>query len=204
MCNGSRSRLAITAAEILLAACVCNAATTAQGASSAEQDGVLPITVQVPYGYLFLHVPTWSAGAPPLRAWGFDFGTTVTNNFIYSDEVGDALATRSSREPMTRSEFDAIAAAHPGKDLYYFDSEVSRLYARIGTTVAPSVVVGVVLSAVRISGGSGMDGFIEGFHDTFGIGQAHRDVVPRGRVTAGVRIGAHEEFFSDDSRSGVD
>jgi hypothetical protein len=104
---------------------------------------------------------------------------------------------------VTRSQFDAIAAAHPGQDLYYFDGEVSRLYARIGTTVAPSVVVGVVLSAVRNSGGSGMDGFIEGFHNTLGIGQAHRDVVPRGRSTAGLRIGAHEEFFSEDSRSGI-
>src|SRR5258706_1656898 len=190
----SRSRLAITAAEILLATRLCNAATTAQGAWSAEQDGVLPITVQVPYGYLFLHVPTWSAGAPPLHAWGFDLGTTVTNNFIYSDEVGDALAARTSREPMTKSEFDGIAAAHPGKDLYYFDSEVSRLYARIGTTVAPSLVVVAVLSAVRNSGGPGMDGFVEGFHNTFGIGQAHRDVVPRGRITAEERIGAQEGF----------
>src|SRR5712672_2652532 len=91
--------------EILLAVCICNAATTVRGASSADQDEVLPITVQVPYGYLFLHVPTWSAGAPPLHAWAFDLGTTVTNNFIYSGEVGDALAARSSREPMTRSEF---------------------------------------------------------------------------------------------------
>jgi len=98
----------------------------AHAGSSADQDKPLPFTVQVPYGFLFLHLPAISAQIPPLHAWGFDTWTTVTNNFIYSDNVGDFLATRTSRSPMTRSDFDAFAAAHPGEDYYYYDGEITK------------------------------------------------------------------------------
>ena len=187
-------------AAVLLAACLNVAA---HAASSASEDKILPFPIQVPYGFLFLHLPAISAEIPPLRAWGFDVWTTVTNNFIYSDNVGAHLAKRSSRAPMTRTEFDAIAAANPGEDYYYFDSQISSVYARIGTTVAPSFAVGARFSVVSVSGGEGVDGFVEGFHGLFGLGQSYREVVSRGRTTAAVRIGAHEEFISENPRVGV-
>ena len=131
----------------LLAVCL---GAKAFAASSAAEDQVLPFTVQLPYGFLFLHLPALSAEIPPLHAWGFGAWTTVTNNFIYSDNVGDYLAARTSRAPMTSADFDAIAIAHPGEDFYYFDGEITSLYARIGTTVAPSFAVGARFSVVSI------------------------------------------------------
>ena len=175
----------------------------AYAASSADQDKVLPFTVQVPYGFLFLHLPAVSAEIPPLHAWAFDTWTTVTNNFIYSDNVGDYLATRTSRAPMTSADFDAIAAAHPGEDYYYYDAQISSLYARVATTVAPSLAVGARFSVIGISGGQGMDGFVEGFHSLFGLGQSYRDVVTRGQTTSAIRIGGLEDFNPENPRVGV-
>ena len=184
----------------LLAACL---GAKASAASSADQDKVLPFTVQVPYGFLFLHLPALSAEIPPLHAWGFEAWTTVTNNFIYSDNVGDFLAARTSRAPMTAADFDTIAATNPGQDYYYFDGEITSTYARVATTVAPSFAVGARFSVVSVSGGQGMDGFVEGFHSLFGLGQSYRDVVTRGQTTSAIRIGAQEDFNPENPRVGV-
>ena len=184
----------------ILAAGLC---AKASAASSADNDQVLPFTVQVPYGFLFLHLPAISAEIPPERAWGFDVWTTVTNNFIYSDNVGEQLATRSFRAPMTQADFDAIAAAHPGEDYYYFDGQIMSLYARVGTTVTRSLAVGARFSVVAVSGGQAMDGFVEGFHDLFGLGQAYRDVVTRGQTTSALRIDGREDFNPEDPRVGI-
>ena len=182
---------------------VAHLSATAHADSSADEDRVLPFTVQVPYGFLFLHLPALSAGIPPLHAWGFEAWTTVTNNFIYSDNVGDLLETRSSRAPMTQADFDTIAAAHPGEDYYYFDGQITSLYARVGTTVAPSLAVGARFSLISISGGQGMDGFVEGFHDLFGLGQSYRDVVTRGETTSAIRIGAESRISTRKTRASV-
>src|SRR6266850_1576637 len=184
----------------LLAVCL---GAKAFAASSAAEDQVLPFTVQLPYGFLFLHLPALSAEIPPLHAWGFGAWTTVTNNFIYSDNVGDYLAARTSRAPMTRADFDAIAAAHPGEDYYYFDGEITNTYARIATTVAPSFAVGARFSVVSVSGGRGMDGFVEGFHSLFGLGQSYREVVTRGQTTSAIRIGQNQDFNPENPRVGI-
>jgi len=191
-------RRCLTAAFVV--ACL---SATAHAGSSADQDKPLPFTVQVPYGFLFLHLPAISAEIPPLHAWSFDAWTTVTNNFIYSDNVGEFLATRTSRAPMTSADFDAIAAANPGEDYYYYDGQITSLYGRVATTVAPSLAVGARFSVVSVSGGEGMDGFVEGFHSLFGLGQSYRDVVTRGQTTSAIRIGGLGDFNPEDPRVGV-
>jgi hypothetical protein len=196
--RGVRQHRYFTAA--LLAACLGE---YAFAASSADADKVLPFTVQVPYGFLFLHLPALSAGIPPLHAWGFEAWTTVTNNFIYSDNVGDFLATRTSRAPMTGADFATIGAAHPGEDYYYFDGQITSTYARVAITLAPSFAIGTRFSIVSVSGGQGMDGFVEGFHSIFGLGQAYRDVVTRGETTSALRIGDREDFNPEDPRAGI-
>jgi len=187
-------------AAVLLAACLSSGA---EAGSSADEDKVLPFTVQVPYGFLFLHLPALSAKIPPLHAWSFDAWTTVTNNFIYSDNVGDFLATRTARAPMTDVDFATIAATNPGEDYYYFDGEITSTYARVATTLAPSFAIGTRFSVVSVSGGQGMDGFVEGFHSLFGLGQSYRDVVTRGQTTSAIRIGEHQDFNPENPRVGI-
>jgi hypothetical protein len=48
-----------------------------------------------------------------------------------------------------------------------------------------------------------MDGFVEGFHSLFGLGQSYRDVVPRGQTTSAIRIDDQEDFNPEDPRVGV-
>ena len=180
---------------------VLSVAGSTHAASSADGDQALPLTVQVPYGFLFLHLPGFSAD-PPER-WSYDVSTTVTNNFIYSDNFGEMLGARTARTPITEADIEAVAAASPGEDYYYFDGEVMTLNAMIRTPITPTFAVAARFSAVGITGGEGMDGFVEGFHDTFGLGQAYRDNVTRGSITAAVRIDGHDETIVDYDRMGL-
>jgi len=175
----------------------------AHAGSSADDDKVLPFTVQVPYGFLFLHLPALSAEAPPPRGWAFEAWTSVTNNFIYSDNVGDHLAMRTARLPVTEADFDAIDAASPGADYYYFDGEITTVYGRLATTVAPTFTMGARFSLISVNGGKGMDGFVEGFHSLFGLGQGYRDVVSKGETSAAIRIAGSGGFFDEDPRVGI-
>ena len=185
----------------LLLVSVLGVSGVTHAASSAEADQVLPVTVQVPYGFLFLHLPAFSARLP--ERWSYDVGATVTNNFIYSDNVGAMLAARTVRAPITRADLDAVAAANPGEDYYYFDGEVTTINAILATSITRTIAVGARFSAVSITGGEGMDGFVEGFHDTFGLGQAYRNNVRRGSITAAVRIDGHDETIVNYDRMGL-
>jgi hypothetical protein len=187
-------------AAALMAACTAPAA---RAASSAADDQVFPVTVQIPYGFLFLHVPTFSAAIPPRGAWQFDIGASSGNNFVFSDNVAHALAARSSRVPMTKAEFDAIVATHPGEDVYYIDDEVSSITLRFGRTVAPSVFVGADVSAVRVGGGAWMDGIIENYHENFRFPSMYRDVIPHGQATTAIHIGGYDAFLDPSVRSGI-
>jgi len=184
----------------LLAAFIAPAA---HAASSAAADEVFPVTVQIPYGFLFLHVPTFAASIPPQGAWEFDVAASSGNNFVFSDNVGRALSARSSRVPMTKAEFDLIVATHPGEDAYYIDDEVSSVAARFGRTLAPSVFLGAAVSVVRVGGGAWMDGVIENFHDTFGFPSMYRNVVPRGQATTAIHIGGFDSFLDPSVRTGI-
>ena len=175
----------------------------AHAGSSADQDKPLPFAVQVPFGFLFLHLPVLSAGIPPLHAWEFGAWTSVTNNFIYSDNAGELLATRTSRAPVTQSDIDTLVTAHPGEDYYFFDGQVTAVYGRFATTVVPSLAVGARFSVIGISGGQGMDGFVEGFHSLFGLGQSYRDVVTRGETTSVLRIDGDEVSSFENPRVGI-
>jgi hypothetical protein len=194
----------VTTRRIRAAALAGLLALPARAASSAADDQPFPLTVQIPYGFLFLHVPAFGASIPPAGAWTFDVGVSSGNNFIFSDNVADSLARRTSRVPMTQAEFDAIVAAHPGEDAYYVDDEGSRLYARFGATVAPSVFVGAVVSAIRISGSPWMDDVIETFHSDFGFDPMYRDVVPQGETTTAFHVGGNDVYLSPSARSGFE
>src|SRR5262245_31940091 len=185
----------------LLLVSVLSVAPVTLAASSAEYDQVLPSTVQVPYGFLFLHLPAFSAH--PSERWNYDVFMTITNNFIYSDNFGEMLGSRTARAPITEADIEGIAAANPGEDYYYFDGEVMTLNAIIRTPITRTFAIAARLSAVGITGGEGMDGFVEGFHDTFGLGQAYRDNVTRGSITAAVRIDGLDETIVEYDRAGL-
>ena len=187
-------------AAALIAACIAPAA---RAASSAADDQVFPVTVQFPYGFLFLHAPTFAAAIPPRGAWEFDVSASSGNNFVFSENVFDALAKRSSRVPMTKAEFDEIVATHPGEDAYYIDNEVTSVTAQFGRTVAPSVFVGAVVSVVRVGGGAWMDGIIENFHENFGFVPMYRNVVPRGQAMTAFHIGGYDAFLDPSVRTGI-
>ncbi len=65
---------------------------------------------------------------------------------------------------------------------YFFDYEMLQTTATFDYGISDTLQVGVG-AEVRSRFGGHMDGFIQGFHDIFGIDQSGRDLVPKGEFT---------------------
>ena len=83
---------------------------------------------------------------------------------------------------------------------YFFDYEMLQTTLTFDYGISDTLQIGVG-AEVRGRGGGFMDGFIQGFHDLFGIDQSGRDRVPKGDFTfeidpSGTRPGV--AFTSDD------
>ena len=174
----------------------------ALAASPAEDDDVLPIAIQVPFGFLVMHVPPFPSGFPDPGAWDVQLGITTTNNFVFSQEIGLALGARTSRQPFTAADFSAVAAANPGRDLYYFDGEVTELALTVSGSPAPGFTVGGQVPLVHFGGGF-LDPTIEAFHDVLHLTQDYRGAVTQNERALGVLIGGREEFVSGNEDTGV-
>jgi hypothetical protein len=62
--------------------------------------------------------------------------------------------------------------------------------------------VGIEVPWIRHGGGV-LDGFIEGYHEAFGFGDAGRNRVPRDRLLFGITEGGVPRLFLDDPESGI-
>lgn len=135
-------------------------------------------------GYLGLD----PVGATVLEAseWEVDIVTTISNTWAQSDIVEEALLERTRRQPFGFNELDALAREEPGGGLYFVDTEVNRTALAFRRGIGGGVQLELVLPVIDFRGGF-FDGVIEGFHDTFGFGQAGREGVQRNQFQALLR-----------------
>ena len=174
----------------------------ALAASPAEDDDVLPIAIQVPFGFLVMHVPPFPSGFPDPGAWDVQLGITTTNNFVFSQEIGLALGARTSRQPFTAADFAAVAAANPGRDLYYFDGEVTELALTVSGSPAPGFTVGGQVPLVLCHRAAVVLGEVEDVVEGLDrrVEESPAEVDER---ALGVLIGGREEFVSGNEDTGV-
>lgn len=126
-----------------------------------------------------------------------EFIGTVSNTFAMSTSVSDMLERRGTRKPLTQAGFQAL----PG-NLFYLDAEVYRSAVAFDRALGENLQIGVTFQWLNFSGGT-LDGFIEGFHDTFGLGQSGRKGVPRDTYTLYVRSNGTEVFRDGAPESGL-
>lgn len=126
--------------------------------------------------------------------WQVDFVVTTSNTFAHSLEVEKALESRPGRQPLGLEQLRDIESEKPGRGLFYLDGEHTRGAFAARRGVGHGLQVEVVIPVIHFGGGF-LDSTIEGFHETFSLGQAGRLGVPRDRFTAYVRAGDREVFL---------
>jgi hypothetical protein len=147
--------------------------------------GPLRIRDMTPFNILRLDMPP----APAItQGWSIEAVLSRTNVFMMSDNVKDHLDRRDTDGALTQGDADAIAAL--GEDSYFVDGEIGLLDLTFQYGFAY-----VALSVYDFTGGF-LDSTVDGFHDSFGLGNAGRDLVARDRFQAvaslqGQRIAFH-------------
>jgi len=139
--------------------------------------GPLHIRDMTPFNLLRLDMPPAPAVDPTVtQGWSIEAVLSRTNVFMMSDNVKDHLDRRGTDGPLTQDDANAIAAL--GEDSYFVDGEIGLLDLTFQYGVAY-----VALSVYDFTGGF-LDATVDGFHDSFGLGNAGRDLVARDRFQA--------------------
>jgi len=164
------------------------AATPAQ----AQLMGPLRVRDMTPFNILRLDMPPAPAVA---QGWSIEAVLSRTNVFMMSDNVKDHLDQRGTDDPLTQDDAEAIAAL--GEDSYFVDGEIGLLDLTFQYGVAY-----LSLSVYDFTGGF-LDSTVEGFHDSFGLGNAGRDLVARDRFQAVASLQGQRVAFLAPPASGL-
>lgn len=128
-------------------------------------------------------------------AWQVDVIFTASNTFAHSDEVDRLLESRSRREAVSLEVLRDIATDGAQEGVFYLDGEHARWALALRRGIGHGLQVELVLPVIHFGGGL-LDSTIEGFHDTFSLGQAGRLGVPRNAFTAYVRAPGRETYVA--------
>jgi hypothetical protein len=160
------------------------AATPARG--EADLLGPLRVRDMTPFNLLRLDMRPAHAVAAGRGSWAIEADVSYSNTFVMSDSVRTYLERRGPGGLLTQADADAILDL--GEEAYYVDGEFGLLDLTFHYRVAPLTSVYLTLSAYNFDGGF-LDGTIEGFHRTFGLGNAGRDLVGRDRFQTVMALG---------------
>lgn len=89
-----------------------------------------------------------------------------------------------------------------GNETSLFDGETYRFNLGLRRGIAPRFEAGLDLPYLMHRGGF-LDGFIEGFHDTFGLPQSGRDNAPRNRLLYSYRRAGVQKLLLDEDAEGL-
>jgi hypothetical protein len=160
--------------------------------AQAQLMGPLRVRDMTPFNILRLDMPP----APAVtQGWSVEAVLSRTNVFMMSDNVMDHLDRRGTEGPLTQDDADALAAL--GEDSYFVDGEIGLLDLTFQYGSAY-----VALSVYDFTGGF-LDSTVDGFHDSFGLGNAGRDLVARDRFQAVASLQGQRVAFLAPPTSGL-
>lgn len=155
--------------------------TTMPAQGQADLMGPLRIRDMTPFNILRLDMPPAHAIDSGPGTWAIEAEISRTNVFLMSDNVRDHLAERGTGGPLTQADADALAGL--GEDSYFVDGEIGLLNLTVHYNVTDRVSAYVTLPVYDFTGGF-LDSSVDGFHESFGLGEAGRDLVARDRFQA--------------------
>lgn len=171
-------------------------ATDVVGPTQRLQDtGPLPVRAPFILSLGFLDFQPMSATVLPKGSWEARATLTGASNFASSPAIQHYLIRQTERHQLSLSELRDFAAENGGR-LYFTDAESYRtefvLERGLGHGAQAYVVVPVV-SAVA----GRLDGLIEQFHRSFGLGQEGRTGIPRDSFTVYLVDGETELYIGE-------
>lgn len=150
------------------------------------EPGPIRVRDQFLLGVGFLSFDPVSAVPLPSGEWEVEAVWTVANTWANSGAVELALEARDGRVPVTTEFLEDLADRRFDGTLVYADGEVSKLALGVSRGLAGGVELGLTVPVLHFGGGV-LDGPIEAFHDTFGLGQAGREGANKDEFLAFVR-----------------
>ncbi|HEX6902898.1 MAG TPA: DUF3187 family protein [Thermoanaerobaculia bacterium] len=173
------------------------AATPAQGQT--ELMGPLRIRDMTPFDILRLDMPPAHAVTGSPGTWAIEAGISYANNFMMSDNVRSYLERQGDRRALTQTDMDTILGL--GEDAYYVDGELALLDLTVHYAASRRTSVYLTLPFYDFTGGR-LDSTVEGFHSTFGLGDAGRKLVARNRFQAVAALGGERVSVLDSPVDG--
>ncbi len=162
--------------------------------------GPFRIRNQFPFGLLFLgHAADDAHGLEPGN-FELNVNFTWSNTFVGNDSLRADRPVGMNGGPLTQSEFDAFAAAHPDQAAFFFDGEILRSSFNFYFGINDHLQVGVEAPYLTERGGV-LDGSIENFHKNFGLTNAGRDNFPQDAFQYALTAGG-EGLFQGDAPAG--
>jgi uncharacterized protein DUF3187 len=163
--------------------------------------GPLRIRDMTPFNLLRLDMlPAHAVAAGP-GSWAIEADLSYSNTFVMSDNVKSYLEARGERRPLTQADADAILGL--GQDAYYVDGEFGLLDLTLHYGMTRRTSAYLTLSAYNFTGGF-LDGTIENFHDTFGLGTDGRDLAARDRFQGVLSVeGVRTSFLAPPIEGGL-
>jgi hypothetical protein len=146
-----------------------------------ELMGPLRIRDMTPFNILRLDMPPAHAVAAGPGSWAIEAELSHANVFVMSGNVKAYLEQHGTGGPLTQTDADAILGL--GEDSYFVDGEIGLLDLTYHYGVTRRTSVYVTLPVYDFTGGF-LDGTVDGFHNSFGLGNAGRDLVARDRFQA--------------------
>ena len=157
------------------------------GQEACGPPGPLRIRDMTPPTILTLGFMPSSASLIGKGRWGFESHYSLANIFLMTDSVKTYLENRAVPEPLSSSDFQGILASTED-DLFYFDGEIGLFNFGVHFGITNRIQIFGQMPYYTFSGGS-FDHSIMEFHDTFGIGQAGRNLVARDQYQVLMRFG---------------
>ncbi len=141
--------------------------------------GLLRMRDLTPFGFRRLDMRPSQAAFAPANAASIEVDVGYQNTWSLSHGVDEYLRARTRRAPITEADAAAIRAL-PGEN-YLFDLELGLIDIAFNYKLTERWGAYAVLSAAQYTGGF-LDGFVEGFHDSFGLSNATRPKVTRNQI----------------------
>ena len=190
--RGRRPAVTLSRAAALISAIILTLG-AAPALADTELIGPIRLRDTTPFNILRLDMLPAHAVRAGRGSWAIEADLSYTNTFVMSDNVMRYLEARGGgRRPLDAA--DVAAIQNLAGDAYYVDGEfgVLDLTFHIALTSRTSAYSTLPLYTF---GGGGLDGTIEGFHNTFGFDNAGREFVARDQFQTVLALGGLKTTF---------